>query len=94
MNKNENPLFAIARKKHNQQFLTWEYDFLHVTPENENTYILGFCGGVSHAADIWKIEIEMLQKKVQELERLDAPTVFLNEPKEDIKNLSQQGAEC
>ena len=76
-----NPLFSIARKLHNKQFLTWEYDFLHMTPENENCFILGFCGGISHAASIWQIQIEALQKKVEELEKQQAPTVFLHEPK-------------
>jgi hypothetical protein len=81
----ENPLFTIARKKHNEQFLTWEYDFLHLTPENENCYILGFCGGVSHAASIWQIQIETLQKKVEELEKMQSPTLALQIPKEKIE---------
>lgn len=71
----ENPLFAIARKKHNEQFLTWEFDFLHLTPENENTYILGFCAGVSHTSAIWQIQIEALQKKVEELQKQQTPTL-------------------
>ena len=75
----ENPLFPIARKKHNEQFLTWSFDFLHLTPENESTYILGFCAGVNHAASIWQLEIEMLQKKVEELQKLQAPTLALQE---------------
>lgn len=91
----ENPLFTIARKKHNEQFLTWEFDFLHLTPENENTYILGFCAGVNHAASIWQIQIESLQNKVEELEKMQAPTLALQGPKEeDIKNLSQIGEGC
>lgn len=73
--KEENPLFPIARKRHNEQFLTWEYNFLHLTPENENTYILGFCAGVGHASDIFSKQIQELMAKVKELESKQAPTL-------------------
>ncbi|MES2287358.1 MAG: hypothetical protein V4547_16820 [Bacteroidota bacterium] len=73
--KEENPLFPIARKLHNEHFLTWEYNFLHLTPENESTFILGFCGGVGHAASIFSKQIEELQIKVKELESIKAPTL-------------------
>lgn len=68
--KEENPLFPIARKQHNEAFLTWEYNFLHMTPENENTFILGFCGGVGHASGIFSKQIEEMQGKLKELNRI------------------------
>lgn len=70
--KEENPLFPIARKLHNEHFLTWDYDFLHMTPESENTFILGFCGGVSHASGIFSKQISELQKSFDELEVISA----------------------
>ena len=69
---NENPLFPIARKAHNEAFLTWEYDFLHMNQPNENTFILGFCGGVSHASGIFSKQISELQKSFDELEVISA----------------------
>lgn len=73
--KEENPLFPIARKRHNEQFLTWEFDFLHMIPENENTYILGFCAGVGHASGIFSKQIEEMQQKLKELESEKSPTL-------------------
>lgn len=73
--KEENPLFPIARKKHNEQFLTWDFDFLHMTPESENTFILGFCGGVGYASDMFAQQINQLRDKIKELEGIKAPTL-------------------
>ena len=42
-------LSVIARKSHNNNFLTWQYEFLHLTPENEATYELGCMAGVMYA---------------------------------------------
>lgn len=68
--KEENPLFPIARKLHNEHFLTWDYDFLHMTPESENTFILGFCGGVGHASDIFSKQLSDFQLKLKGMEVL------------------------
>lgn len=71
----ENPLFKIARKQHNEAFLTWQYDFLHMTPENEKTFILGFCNGVSYATGIFSKQIEEMKQKLKELQDEKAPTL-------------------
>lgn len=80
--KTENPLFAIARTKHLYQYVSGDFEFLNDSEENKNTYTLGFCAGVEHTASIWKLEIEMLQQKVKELEKdkLDCPTLNLQKP--------------
>ncbi len=72
----ENPLFPIARAKHFEDRNSQEFPFLHSSENNSDTYTLGFCRGVSHAAGIWQIQIDMLLKQVQELKALrDVPTL-------------------
>ena len=75
--KSENPLFAIARTKHLYQYVSGDFEFLNDSEENKNTYTLGFCAGVSHAAEIFEIQIEALQAKVKELEKqnIEYPTL-------------------
>lgn len=74
--KQENPLFDIARNKHLEQRLSLDYDFLQLNEGNENTYILGFCAGVSHATSIFEKQIQGLRDKITELTGVGAaPTL-------------------
>ena len=73
--KTENPLFPIARQKHYNDYVSCDFKFLNDHDDNEDTYTLGFCRGVSHATETWQKQIEQLQTKVRELEALQAPTL-------------------
>lgn len=69
--KNDIDLAKAAIKSHTNDALSGDYPFLHFTPENEQTYNLGFFRGVSFTTN-----------SITE----EAPTVFLqDEKKEDIK---------
>ncbi|MES2382422.1 MAG: hypothetical protein V4538_15350 [Bacteroidota bacterium] len=72
---NELDLHLMAIKSHNRNFLTFKYPYLHMTPENERTYELGFLAGIMYATG----EMNKLHEK-QELERQASPT--LNRQKE------------
>lgn len=63
----QNPLFAIAATKHNEDRQSATYDFLQNTTQNQNCYTLGFCRGVSHATNIFQQQILDLQKQLAEL---------------------------
>ncbi len=41
---------------HNKDLLSGDFNFLHFTPENENTYKLGFYRGVNYAAALLKLQ--------------------------------------
>ena len=45
----EETMAEIARKSHLNNRLSGHYDFLQLTPENINTYELGFMAGVMYA---------------------------------------------
>ena len=40
---------------------------------DERAYVCGFTEGVIHANNIWRIQLEMLQSKVRELEKENQP---------------------
>jgi len=46
----EETMAEIARKSHLNNRLSGHYDFLQLTPDNINTYELGFMAGVMYAA--------------------------------------------
>jgi hypothetical protein len=73
--KTENPLFPIARQKHYNDYASCDFKFLNDHDDNEDTYTLGFCRGVSHSTEIWQKQIGLLQQRVKELESLQAPTL-------------------
>jgi len=66
-NKTENPLFPIARDKHRERYFQKDFDFLSTNSDNETTFVLGFCDGVSHAAGIWEQKIIELQQIIEQL---------------------------
>lgn len=73
--KAENPLFPIARTKHREAINSNDFDFLANTQANENTFTLGFCGGVGYASDLLNKQILELQQKVKDLEAMKSPTL-------------------
>lgn len=86
--KEENPLFPIARTKHSEAFNTGDFVFLINTLPNENTFILGFCEGAGHAAGVFKKQIEEMQSKLSELNKLSMENETLLKNK--IANLERQ----
>lgn len=68
-----------AVKEHTNDLLSGGHPYLHMTPENEATYVQGYTKGLLRGMDI---AIEILNKPNPS----EAPTVFLqDEPKEEIK---------
>ena len=70
MSEETNPLFAIAKGKHQDNINEGGYDFLNDGEDNQLTFTLGFCNGVSHATAIFQAQIAELQNKVAELQKL------------------------
>lgn len=68
MNKTDNPLFAIAKEKWNNDLYSFDYSFMQKTDVSQDTYTLGFCRGVSHATDIFQKQIADLQSKLAAME--------------------------
>jgi len=60
-----------AIRSHTNDFLSGKYPFLHMTPDNEKTYVEGYLSGLSKGIDIAKGIIN------------EAPTVFLQEEKKE-----------
>lgn len=66
-----NPLIKLAIKSHTKDLLSGKYGCLHMTPENEATYCIGYLAGLNEATKTWEKELEELQETVNR-----CPTLF------------------
>lgn len=66
-----NPLVKLAIKSHTNAMLSGKYKCLHMTPESEQTYCIGYLAGMDEAMKTWQKELEKLQAIVK-----DCPTLF------------------
>lgn len=66
-----NPLIKLAIKSHTKDMLSGKYSCLHMTPENESTYCIGYLAGLHEATKTWEKELEELQETVNR-----CPTLF------------------
>lgn len=69
-----NPLIKLAIKSHTKDLLSGKYGCLHMTPENEKTYCIGYLAGMLEAMNTWQIELDKIQEKIN-----DCPTLFCNQ---------------
>ena len=66
-----NPLIKLAIKSHTKDMLSGKYGCLHMTPENESVYCIGYLAGMNEALDTWQNELDKLQQTVN-----NCPTLF------------------
>ncbi len=69
MNKQDNPLFAIAEEKHREDAESLDYHFLFHNEDSCDTYTLGFCRGVGYAAEMFEKQIADLNRQLSELSK-------------------------
>lgn len=75
MSQEQSPLIKLAIKSHTAEMLSGKYSCLHMTPENEATYCIGYLAGMNEAMETWQKELDKLQRTVQE-----CPTLFRQSP--------------
>jgi hypothetical protein len=73
MKKEQNPLVKLAIKAHTDAVLSGKYPTLHMTPESETAFCIGYLAGMDKAVDTWEAELKKLENSLE-----DAPTLFLN----------------
>lgn len=75
MKEEVNPLIKLAVKSHTKDMLSGKYGCLHMTPENESTYCIGYLAGMNEALKTWEQELSKLQQTVEQ-----CPTLFRQSP--------------
>lgn len=73
MKKEQNPLIKMAIRAHTDAVLSGKYPTLHMTPESETAFCIGYLAGMDKAVDTWEAELKKLENSLEE-----APTLFLN----------------
>lgn len=73
-NEYESKYSKEAIKEHTNDLLSGKHPYLHMTPENEATYVQAYTKGLLRGMDI---AIELIRPKDE------APTVFLQDEKKE-----------
>ncbi len=73
MAKEQNQLVKQAIRSHTDAVLSGKYPTLHMTPESEIAFCIGYLAGMDYAVDTWEVELKKLENSLEE-----APTLFLN----------------
>ncbi len=60
-----NPLTKRAIRCHTDDFMTGKYPCLHMSEENESTYVFGYLRGMDDALETWEKEIVKMEEKIK-----------------------------
>ena len=73
MKKEQNPLIKMAIRAHTDAVLSGKYPTLHMTPESETAFCIGYLAGMDYAVDTWDDNLKQIQHQIQQ-----APTLLRN----------------
>jgi hypothetical protein len=79
MKKEQNPLIKMAIRAHTDAVLSGKYPTLHMTPESETAFCIGYLAGMDYAVDTWEDNLKQIQNQIQQAPQIEqAPTLLRN----------------